>query len=143
VRLAKSDAVFFAFAFQVACCSVANLFHTWAAWVTKLSPPHRGTSICPVFADRIVFAVPVLLSKKRILPTWFLAPSFPSSLWKQLHLSATTALTTILFALEAGLGEQVLGFDVVSSPRAGYAPGHLVKSHLDPAPDHGRVVLGL
>jgi hypothetical protein len=46
-------------------------------------------------------------------------------------------------ALEAGLGKQVLDFDVVSSPRAGYAPGHVVKSHLDPAPDHGRVVLEL
>jgi hypothetical protein len=64
VRLAKSDAAFFAFAFEVACRSVADLFHTWAAWVTKVSPPLRGTSICPVFADPVVFAVPVLLSEK-------------------------------------------------------------------------------
>jgi hypothetical protein len=39
VRLAKSDAAFYAFAFEVACRSVADLFHTWAAWVTKVLPP--------------------------------------------------------------------------------------------------------
>jgi hypothetical protein len=39
--------------------------------------------------------------------------------------------------------EQVLDGDVVSSPRAGDAPGHVVKSHLDPTPDYGRVVLSL
>jgi hypothetical protein len=38
-RPAKSDAAFLAFAFVVACRSLADLFHTWAAWVMKVSPP--------------------------------------------------------------------------------------------------------
>jgi hypothetical protein len=44
-------------------------------------PPLRGTVICPVLADLVVLAVAVLLSEKRIVPKWFRAPSFPSSLW--------------------------------------------------------------
>jgi hypothetical protein len=52
VRLAKSDAAFLAFVFEVACRSLANPFHTWAAWVTKVS--------APLFADRVVFAVPII-----------------------------------------------------------------------------------
>jgi hypothetical protein len=80
VRLAKSEAAFFAFAFVVAWRSVADLFHMWAAWVTKVSPLLRGTSTSPVFADRVVFAVPILLSEKRSLPTWFQAPFLPSLL---------------------------------------------------------------
>jgi hypothetical protein len=58
-RPAKSDAAILAFAFVVAWRSVADLFHTWAAWVTKVSPPLRGTSTCPVLADRVVFDVAV------------------------------------------------------------------------------------
>jgi hypothetical protein len=42
--------------------------------------PLRGTSICPVFANRVVFAVAVLLSEKWSLLTWFEAPFLPSSL---------------------------------------------------------------
>jgi hypothetical protein len=72
VRIAKSNAAFFAFAFVVACRSLADLFHTSVAWVMKVSPPSRGTSTSPVFADRVVLAVPVLLSEKRSLTTWFL-----------------------------------------------------------------------
>jgi hypothetical protein len=79
-RPAKSDANFLAFAFVVAWRSVADLIHTWAAWVTKVSPPVIGTSTCPVLADRVVFDVAVLLSEKMILPTWFGEPSLPSSL---------------------------------------------------------------
>jgi hypothetical protein len=60
--------------------------------------PLRGTSTSPVFADRVVFARLFLLSEKRNLPTWFRAPFPPSSLWKQPHVSAATALITILFA---------------------------------------------
>jgi hypothetical protein len=89
----------FAFAFVVAWRSDADPFHTWAAWVTKVSPPLKGTSTRPVFADRVVLARSVLLSEKMIWPTWFLAPLPPSSLWKQLHVSAAMALTTILLAL--------------------------------------------
>ena len=43
--LAKSAAATFAFAFVVARRSEADPFHTWAACVTKVSPPLRGTSI--------------------------------------------------------------------------------------------------
>ena len=43
--LAKSAAATFAFAFVVARRSKADPFHTWAACVTKVSPPLRGTSI--------------------------------------------------------------------------------------------------
>jgi hypothetical protein len=46
-------------------------------------------------------------------------------------------------ALEAGQVLQVLDGDVVSSPRAGDAPSYVVKCHLDPTPDYGRVVLEL
>jgi hypothetical protein len=77
VRLAKSDAAFLAFAFEVVCRSLADPFHTWAAWLTKVSAPLRGNSTSPVFADRVVFAVPILLSVKRSLPTWFQALFLP------------------------------------------------------------------
>jgi hypothetical protein len=40
--LAKYEAAIFAFAFVVAWHSDADPFHTWAAWVTKVSPPLRG-----------------------------------------------------------------------------------------------------
>jgi hypothetical protein len=80
VRLAKSDAAFLAFAFEAACWSLAEPFHTWAAWVTKVLAPLRGTLTSRVFADRVVFAVPILLSVKRSLLTWFQAPFLPSSL---------------------------------------------------------------
>jgi hypothetical protein len=80
VRLAKSNAAFLALAFEIACRSAAYPFHTWAAWVTKVLAPLRGTLTSPVFADRVVFAMPILLSVKRSPPTWFRAPFLPSSL---------------------------------------------------------------
>jgi hypothetical protein len=46
-----------------------------------VSPLLRGTAICPVFANLVGFVVAFLLSEKRIVPTWFRAPSFPSLLW--------------------------------------------------------------
>jgi hypothetical protein len=76
-RPARSDDFL---AFVVAWRSMADLFYTWAAWVTKVSPPLRETSTCPVFADCVVFEVAVLLSEKMILPTWFWEPSLPSLL---------------------------------------------------------------
>jgi hypothetical protein len=75
--------------------SVANLFRVWDEGVAPLS----GTVIWPVLADRVVFDVAVLLSVNRMEPTWFLEPSCPSLLWKQLHVLAATAFTTILLAL--------------------------------------------
>jgi hypothetical protein len=61
--------------------SVADLFHSLAACVTKVSPPLRGTVIWSVLADRVVFALAVSLSLNKMEPTWFLAPLCPSSLW--------------------------------------------------------------
>jgi hypothetical protein len=55
-----SDAAFFAAACVGAARSETDRFHTLAACVTKVSPPLRGTVICPVLADLLVFAVAVL-----------------------------------------------------------------------------------
>jgi hypothetical protein len=46
----------------------------------KVSTPLMGTVIWPVLANRVVFAVAVLLLENKIDPTWFLAPSCPSLL---------------------------------------------------------------
>jgi hypothetical protein len=60
---------------------MTNWFHTLAECVTKVSPPRRGTVICQVLANLVVFAVAVLLLVNKIDLTWFRARSFPSLLW--------------------------------------------------------------
>jgi hypothetical protein len=143
-RLAKSEAAFFAFAFVVAWRNGADLFHTWAAWVKKVSPPsqrdfdqpglRRPRSLCQA-------RPPVREEESADVVTGAVFPVYAVKASPRLGRDGLDHHP--VRALEAGLCEQVLDPDVVPSPRACFAPGHVIESQLDPAPDHVRVVLGL